>query len=148
MNAHADAGTAVGNATTPIYITQSGYITAGTALGASAYHADSYFALASHGNHDPANQTANNWTFLRNDNNWYKLTKNEVNALINLLDTGSSPLTANDYVITQYVGGGTTTTTYHRRPASKVVNETLVKAALGTVGTTAKKFLKDTGDWV
>lgn len=147
MNAHADAGTAVGNATTPIYITQSGYITAGTALGASAYHADSYFALASHGNHVPATQTANNLTFLRNDNNWYKLTKNEVNALINLLDTGSSPLTTNDYVITQYVGGGTTTTTYHRRPASKVVNETLVKAALGTVGTTAKKFLKDTGDW-
>jgi len=68
--------------------------------------------------------------------------------LINLLDTGSSDLTSNDYVITQYVGGGTTTTTYHRRPASKVVNATLVKAALGTVGTTAKKFLKDTGTWV
>ncbi len=51
-------------------------------------------------------------------------------------------------MITQWAGGGTTTTTYHRRPASKVVNETLVKAALGTVTTTAKKFLKDTGDWV
>lgn len=69
------------------------------------------------------------------------------NALINALDTGSSDLTANDYVITQYVGGGTTTTSYHRRPASKVVNATLVKAALGTVSTTAKKFLKDTGAW-
>lgn len=120
-----------------------------TALGggASGKHDDSYFALASHGNHVPATQTANNITFLRNDNSWYKLTKNEVNTLINLLDTGSSDLTSNDYVITQYVGGGTTTTTYHRRPASKVVNATLVKAALGTVSTTAKKFLKDTGAW-
>ena len=44
--------------------------------------------------------------------------KDACNAFINALDTGSSNLTANDYVITQYVGGGTTTTTYHRRPAS------------------------------
>ena len=44
--------------------------------------------------------------------------KDSANALINALDTGSSNLTSNDYVITQYVGGGTTTTTYHRRPAS------------------------------
>ena len=44
--------------------------------------------------------------------------KDACNALINALDTGSSNLTSNDYVITQYVGGGTTTTTYHRRPAS------------------------------
>lgn len=46
--------------------------------------------------------------------------KDACNALINALDTGSSTLTANDYVITQYVGGGTTTTTYHRRPASAI----------------------------
>ena len=46
--------------------------------------------------------------------------KDAANALINALDTGSSNLTANDYVITQYVGGGTTTTTYHRRPASAI----------------------------
>ena len=46
--------------------------------------------------------------------------KDACNALINALDTGSSALTANDYVITQYVGGGTTTTTYHRRPASAI----------------------------
>lgn len=74
--------------------------------------------------------------------------KKTANALINALDTGSSDLTANDYVITQYVGGGTTTTSYHRRPANKVINATLIKAALGTVSTTAKKFLKDTGSWV
>lgn len=41
-----------------------------TALGggASGKHADSYFALASHGNHVPTTQTANNAVFLRNDN--------------------------------------------------------------------------------
>ena len=48
------------------------------------------------------------------------LTKTDINALINLLDTGTSVLTAEDYIITQYVGGGTTTTTYHRRAAKNV----------------------------
>lgn len=61
--------------------------------------------------------------------------KDTANNLINALDTGSSDLTANDYVITQYVGGGTTTTTYHRRPANKVINKTLVDAALGASDT-------------
>jgi len=48
----------------------------------------------------------------------WKAPKDALNYMINQLDTGSSNLTSNDYVITQYVGGGTTTTTYHRRPAS------------------------------
>ena len=69
------------------------------------------------------------------------------NALINALDTGSSDLTANDYVITQYVGGGTTTTSYHRRPASKVINATLVKAALGTDSSTTNQWLNKKGSW-
>ena len=46
--------------------------------------------------------------------------KDACNAFINALDTGDSVLTANDYMITQYVNGGTTTTTYHRRKASNV----------------------------
>ena len=69
------------------------------------------------------------------------------NALINALDTGSDNLTANDYVITQYVGGGTTTTTYHRRPANKVINATLVKAALGTDSSTTNQWLNKSGNW-
>ena len=69
------------------------------------------------------------------------------NVLINALDTGSSDLTANDYVITQYVGGGTTTTSYHRRPASKVINATLVKAALGTDSSTTNQWLNKKGSW-
>jgi hypothetical protein len=43
-------------------------------------------------------------------------------------------------VITQYVGGGSSTITYHRRPASAVINATLVKAALGTDGSTTTKW--------
>lgn len=63
--------------------------------------------------------------------------KDACNALINALDTGSSNLTANDYVITQYVGGGTTTTTYHRRPASALrvgglLTARKLKVALGS----------------
>lgn len=69
--------------------------------------------------------------------------KDAANALINALDTGSSNLTANDYVITQYVGGGTTTTTYHRRPASALrVGGLLTARNLGVnlASTTAATF--------
>lgn len=69
-----------------------------------------------------------------------------LSSLINGLSTGASELTANDYVITQYVGGGTTTTSYHRRPANKVINSTLVKAALGT-GSDTTKYLRNDGTW-
>ena len=69
--------------------------------------------------------------------------KDACNALINALDTGSSNLTSNDYVITQYVGGGSTTTTYHRRPASALrvgglLTARKLKVALGS--TTDKTF--------
>lgn len=37
------ASAGVGGATTPVYINSSGQVTAGTAIGASAYHADTYF---------------------------------------------------------------------------------------------------------
>ena len=73
--------------------------------------------------------------------------RDSANALINALATGSDDLTANDYVITQYVGGGTTTTTYHRRPANKVINATLVKAALSTNSTHSNQFLRKDGTW-
>ena len=46
------------------------------------------------------------------------LNKNDANAFMNALDTGSSTPVDADYYISQYVGGGTTTTTYHRRPMS------------------------------
>ena len=53
-----------------------------TALGggASGKHADSYFALASHGNHVPTTETANNAKFLRNDNTWQTVTPANIGA--------------------------------------------------------------------
>ena len=45
-----------------------------------------------------------------------------VTAAINLLSTGTSDPTDNDYYISQYAGGGTSTTTYHRRPVSALYN--------------------------
>lgn len=115
---HTDAAyTKVGSTNQPVYIAEDGSATAITAVGA-AYGGTGKTTL-----------------------------KDSANTLINALDTDSSDLTSNDYVITQYVGGGTTTTTYHRRPASKVVNATLVKAALGTDTSTTTQWLNKKGLW-
>jgi len=69
-----------------------------------------------------------------------------LSSLINGLGEGTSPSTANDYIVTQYAGGGTSNTTYYRRKASNVVNSTLVKAALGT-GSDTTKYLNNKGEW-
>ena len=115
-------------------------------LGTAATHAHSDYALASHGNHVPTTATADNLKFLRCDNSWYKLTKTETSSLLNMLDTATANVNADCYIIT--CEATNSSTTYYRRGASKIVNATLVKAALGTVSTTAKKFLKDTGSFV
>lgn len=65
---------------------------------------------------------------------------NTANALMNALTTGSSVLTANDYIITQYASGGTTYTTYHRRPASAVRVGGLTTARKLTIGSSGKNF--------
>lgn len=70
-------------------------------------------------------------------------------AGINNLGIGSSDACVEDYLIAQYAGGNITTpvnTNYYRRPVSKVVNATVVKAALG-VGTGTTKFLREDGTW-
>lgn len=59
-------------------------------------------------------------TLPNEDGTFALMTNTDINALINLLGTETSVLTANDYIITQYAGGGTTTTTYHRRAAKNV----------------------------
>ena len=51
-------------------------------------------------------------------NNQFSISSANASTILNLLSTGSSTPTDNDYYISQYVGGGTTTTTYHRRPMS------------------------------
>lgn len=70
-----------------------------------------------------------------------------LSSLINGLSEGTSPLTANDYMVTQYAGGGTSNTEFYRRKASNIVNSTLVKSALGTDGSTTTQFLNKAGNW-
>lgn len=60
-------------------------------------------------------------------------TSTGVSAAINLLTTGTSTPTLNDYYVSQYAAGGTTTTSYHRRPLSALW--TLFKSLI-TVTTT------------
>lgn len=55
-----------------------------------------------------------------------------VSAAINLLTTGDSAPTDNDYYVSQYAGGGTSTTTYHRRPVSKLWD--YIKSKLSSKG--------------
>ena len=81
--AHAPVGASdIGSSTQPVYMTSTGVITAGTALGASAYHADNYFALASHGNHVPGSGTTAQ--FLRGDNSWSNTIKQTSNATLGI----------------------------------------------------------------
>ena len=90
----------------------------------------------------PAPAAGDQDKFLRGNAAW-----NTVSDMINLLSVGNTELKADDYLITQYVGGGDTTTTYHRRKASAVVNATLVKAALGTNATHNDTYLRKDGTW-
>lgn len=91
--------------------------------------------------------TYTNGTGLSLSGTTFSISQANASTILNLLSTGDSDAQAADYVICQFSGGGTSTTTYHRRPLSKVVNATAVKAALGTVATTANKFLRDDGTW-
>ena len=91
---------------------------------------------------------------MTNDGESIKLTPSSGSAqsvslstLINGLGEGTSPAQGNDYLVAQYAGGGTTTTTYHRRKISNVVNGTIVRAALGTDGSTTTQFLSKAGSW-
>ena len=60
-------------------------------------------------------------------------TSTGVSNAINLLSTGTSTPSLNDYYVSQYASGGTTTTSYHRRPLSALW--TLFKSLI-TVTTT------------
>lgn len=96
----------------------------------------------------PTNTTYSAGTGLTLTGTTFSVSKANVSTMINLLDTATADLGANDYIVTQYAGGGTTTTTYHRRPAKAVVNGTLVKTALGTNATHGGAFLRKDGTWV
>lgn len=103
-----------------------------TALGggASGKHADSYFALASHGNHVPTTQTANNAVFLRNDNTWQTVTPANIGAAVSTHSHG---------VITNsgYVGTASNKALY--TGTSGVITSGTLPAAAGGTGKTNLK---------
>ena len=84
-------------------------------------------------------------TALTLDGTTFKMTKANVTTALNLLGTGTSDLTADGYIMTWY--DSSDTTDFTRRKASSVVNATLVKAALGTDGSTTTKCLTQKGTW-
>lgn len=81
---------------------------------------------------------------------WNEITQSGANSL----SQGTSDVTASTEILTSYASNNGFSDNsgkgiVYRRAASKVVNATLVKAALGTnANSTAKKFFKDTGSWV
>ena len=114
-------------------ITTVGTITTGTVPWARLSNVPNSFTPASHAHGQITNdgKIADNTTITSSDSIVYSDASNSgilkkdsavntANALMNALATGSSVLTADDYIITQYAGGGTTNTTYHRRPAKVV----------------------------
>lgn len=80
----------------------------------------------------------------------FSISKANVSTIINLLDEGTSPAEADDYLVAQYAGGNGLSTvdkTYYRRKVSNIVNPARVKAALGT-GSGTTKYLREDGTWV
>lgn len=67
--------------------------------------------------------------------------------LINSLSVATANMSTIGYIITGDAAS-TTSSTFYKRPATSIVNSSLVKAALGTTTTTTNKVLSDTGAWV
>lgn len=78
-------------------------------INTAAYKADTYFAQASHGNHVPATETANNAKFLRNDNTWQTVTPANIGALSTSGTAADSSklggTAASSYALKSYVDG-------------------------------------------
>ena len=84
-------------------------------------------------------------------NTAFSITKNNVNYILNLLEEGDRNAQASDYIIAQYVGGNEgdpKNTNFYRRSADKIVNATLVKAALDVDAEDGtQQYLKKDGTW-
>ena len=63
-------------------------------LGSAAYTASTDYAAASHGNHVPTVETANNAKFLRNDNSWQTVTPSNIGAAAATHNHASSDINA------------------------------------------------------
>lgn len=73
----------------------------------------------------------------------FSITKDSSYNIFHQLTTVNNDATATTYLISQDTGG---LKSYYRRPAGKIVNATLVKAALGT-GNGTTKYLREDGSW-
>ena len=73
----------------------------------------------------------------------FSITKDSSYNIFHQLTTVDNDATATTYLISQDTGGAKS---YYRRPAGKIVNATLVKAALGT-GSGTTKYLREDGSW-
>ena len=71
------------------------------------------YANASHGNHVPTTQTADNATYLRNDNTWHKITPADIGAAAASHNHDASAITSGELAVARGGSGmsGTTTTT-------------------------------------
>ena len=75
----------------------------------------------------------------------FSISKANVSTILGLLGAGDSNIGADTYIITSHASDSTNTT-FYKRPASLVVNATLVKNALGVVSD-GTGFLKKDGTW-
>lgn len=90
----------------------------------------------------PATQTADNLTFLRNDNSWYQLTSYEIGTLMSDFSTSNTNANINDLILMQFVD-----TNYHFRTVGNVVTQAVVNNALGTASNLNNVFYRGDGQW-
>ena len=76
----------------------------------------------------------------------FSVSKANASAILNLLGEATANMTSAAYVITSDASDPSDGL-FYKRPVDKVVNATLVKAALGT-GTGTTKYLREDGTWV
>lgn len=122
--------------------------------------ADSVYAKASHGNHVPTTQTADNATFLRNDNTWQKITPANIGAAASSHGTHVSFSTTAPVMDGTASAGSASTVARsdhkhpvdtsraavsHNHSASNITSGTLSIARGGTGATSAKDALTALG---
>ena len=76
----------------------------------------------------------------------FSVSKANASAILNLLGSATANMGSDAYVITSDAADPSDGL-FYKRPASKIVNSTLVKAALGT-GSGTSKYLREDGTWV
>lgn len=109
-------------------------------IGSAAYSNVTDFAPANRG--VPTPETADNLTFLRNDNSWYQLTAQDLSNLLDNFTVSSGNANAGDMILTLFTNG-----TYHYRSIANIITKPLIDTALGTSSTQTDKFYRGDGTW-